>query len=139
VNKLNYKNKSLVVDMFNSNKKSIKMEKQFEDLKSYISDLFSAKAEVKEVKILDNEEVNVKIVELEEAIKASTNTISELSSSLEEKESNIVALADEVTSLEDKVAKYEGTPSEIVPEKDPHPVTADKVVNAWDNNASNLI
>ena len=140
ISKLNYKNKSLVVDMFNSNnQKSIKMEKQFEDLKSFISDLFSAKAEVKEVKILDNEEVNAKIAELEEAIKASSNTISDLSASLEEKESNIVALADEVTSLEDKVAKYEGTPSEIVPEKDPHPVTADKVVNVWDDLASNLI
>jgi chromosome segregation ATPase len=125
--------------MFNSNKKSIKMEKQFEDLKSFISDLFSAKAEVKEVKILDNEEVNVKIKELEEAIEASTNTITELSSSLEEKESNIVALADEVNTLEDKVAKYEGIPTEITSEKDPHPVTAEKVVNVWDNLASNLI
>ena len=139
LNKLNYKNKSLVVDMFNSNKKSIKMEKQFEDLKSFISDLFSAKAEAEEVKILDNEEVNVKMKELEEAITASNNTISELSASLEEKESSIVALADEVNTLEDKVAKYEGTPTDIAPEKDPHPVTAEKVVNVWDNLASNLI
>ena len=103
VDKLNYKNKSLVIDMFNNsnNQKSNKMEKQFEDLKAFISDLFVAKAETKEVKILDNKEVNAKMTELEEAITASNNTIAELSASLEEKESNIVALADEVNSLED--------------------------------------
>ncbi len=133
VDKLNYKNKSLVIDMFNNsnNQKSNKMEKQFEDLKAFISDLFVAKAETKEVKILDNKEVNAKMTELEEAITASNNTIAELSASLEEKESNIVALADEVNSLEDKVAKYEGTPSEIVPEKDPNPTPENTTEDAW--------
>ena len=119
--------------MFNSNKKSIKMEKQFEDLKNYISDLFASKAEkVEEVKILDNDEVVAKISELETAIAESNNSISELTSSLGEKETNIIALSDEVSTLEDKLAKYEGTPSEIVPEKDPNPTNTDKVVNSWD-------
>ncbi len=132
IEKLNYKNKSLVVDMFNSNKK-IKMEKQFEDLKNYISDLFASKAnKVEEVKILDNDEVVAKISELETAIAESNDSISELTASLGEKETNIIALSDEVTKLEEKLAKYEGTPSEIVPEKDPNPTNADKVVNSWD-------
>tara|TARA_R110000824_G_scaffold107136_3_gene253126 strand:- start:463 stop:1437 length:975 start_codon:yes stop_codon:yes gene_type:complete len=142
INKLNYKDNSLVVDLFNnSNNKFNKMEKQFEDLKSFISDLFSAKAEVKveDVNILDNTEVAEMITELDEAIKASTNDVADLTTSLGEKESNIVALSDEVVALEAKLAKYEGTPTEIAPEKDPHPVTADKVVNVWDDLATNLI
>jgi hypothetical protein len=48
-------------------------------------------------------------------------------------------LSDEVVALEAKLAKYEGTPTEIAPEKDPHPVATDKVVNVWDDLATNLI
>tara|TARA_R110000851_G_scaffold114153_2_gene239123 strand:+ start:10459 stop:11433 length:975 start_codon:yes stop_codon:yes gene_type:complete len=142
INKLNYKDNSLVVDLFNnSNNKFNKMEKQFEDLKSFISDLFSAKAEVKveDVNILDNTEVAAKITELDELINSANNDVSDLTTSLGEKESNIIALSDEVVVLEAKLAKYEGTPTEITPEKDPHPITADKVVNTWDDLATNLI
>ena len=57
ISKLNYKNTSLVVEMFNSNKKLFKMEKQFEELKNFISDMFAKNNKVEEVKILDNEEV----------------------------------------------------------------------------------
>jgi ATP-dependent Clp endopeptidase proteolytic subunit ClpP len=142
VNKLNYKNKSLVVEMFNNsnNQKSNKMEKQFDDLKNFISDLFSAKKEnnVEEVKVLDNEEVVAKMKDLEDAINASTETINELSTTLEEKESNIVALADEVSVLEDKVAKYEGQPSDIVPEKDPNPTPENVSEDVWDSFANNI-
>tara|TARA_R100000541_G_scaffold31775_1_gene40592 strand:- start:172 stop:840 length:669 start_codon:yes stop_codon:yes gene_type:complete len=142
IKKLNYKKNKLVVDLFkNSNNKINKMEKQFEDLKSFISDLFTAKAdtEVENVNVLDNTEVAEKIAELDELINSANNDVSDLTTSLGEKESNIIALSDEVKSLEDKLAKYEGTPTDIAPEKDPHPVTADKVVNVWDDIATNLI
>ena len=136
ISKLNYKNTSLVVEMFNSNKKLFKMEKQFEELKNFISDIFAKNNKVEEVKILDNEEVSEKMGVLEKAIEASKTNIDELSASLEEKESNIVALVDEVKVLEDKLAKYEGTASDVVPEKDPSPEMDSKVVNPWDKVAS---
>ena len=135
ISKLNYKNTSLVVEMFNSNKKLFKMEKQFEELKNFISDIFAKNNKVEEVKILDNVEVSEKMEVLEKAIEASKTNIDELSASLEEKESNIVALVDEVKVLEDKLAKYEGTPSAVVPEKDPSPVMENKSNNPWDKLA----
>jgi ATP-dependent Clp endopeptidase proteolytic subunit ClpP len=136
INKLNYKNTSIVADMFKSNKKSFKMENQIEELKNFISDLFNKKTKVDEaeiVNVLENEEVVAKISELETAINASEETNTELSAALEERESNIVALIDEVKSLETKLAKYEGTSSNVVPEKDPAPVKSEESVNPWDS------
>lgn len=132
VNKLNYKNTSLVVEMFNSNKKLIKMEKHFDELKNFISDLFSNKMEnVSEVKVLDNDEVKEKMSSLEEMIENSNKENTELSNTLEEKESNIVALVDEVKVLEEKLAKLEATATTVVPEKDPNPEVGEKEVNPW--------
>lgn len=136
INKLNYKNTSIVVDMFKSNKKLFKMENQFEELKNFISDLFNKKTKVDEaeiVNVLEIEEVAAKIGELETAINASEENNTELSAALEERESNIVALIDEVKSLETKLAKYEGTSSNVVPEKDPAPVKSEAKVNDWDS------
>ena len=136
IKKLNYKNTSIVADMFKSNKKSFKMENQIEELKNFISDLFNKKNKVDEaevVNVLENEEVANKISELEFAIAASEDNLTDLSAALEEKESNLVALIDEVKSLETKLAKYEGTSSNVVPEKDPTPVKSESKVNDWDN------
>ena len=58
--KCNYKNKDKVVQMFNDSK-NLKMKEQIEELKNFISDLFEKKSEVKNVKILDSDEVNDKI------------------------------------------------------------------------------
>ena len=136
VSNLNYKNTSIVVDMFNSNKKLLKMEKHFEELKNFISDLFSNKVEnVAEVKVLDNEEVTEKINSLEEMINNSNKENTELSAALEEKESNIVALVDEVKMLEEKLAKMDATPTAVVPESDPNPVVGETKVDAWSNLA----
>ena len=112
------------------------MENQFEELKNFISDLFNKKTKVDEaeiVNVLEIEEVAAKISELETAINASEENNTELSAALEERESNIVALIDEVKSLETKLAKYEGTSSNVVPEKDPAPVKSEAKVNDWDN------
>ncbi len=137
VKKLNYKNTSLVVDMFNSNKKSLKMENQIEELRNFISDLFNKKNKVEEVvNVLENEEVSAKISELEGAINASNESLTELTNSLGEKESNIVALLDEVKNLESKLAKLDGTSSAVVPEKDPSPMKTENSVNEWDKLAS---
>ena len=138
--KCNYKNKDKVVQMFNDSK-NLKMKEQIEELKNFISDLFDKKTEVKNVKILDSVEVNDKISSLENAISASEKTNEELSETLKEKESNIVALADEITNLEAEVAKYKGTSSEVAPEKDPNPVVEDDStpVNAWDTVAGSII
>ncbi len=78
INKLNYKNTSIVVDMFKSNKKSFKMENQIEDLKNFISDLFNKKNKVDEaeiVNVLENEEVAAKISELENSINLSDENL----------------------------------------------------------------
>ena len=139
IEKFNYKNTSLVVDMFKSNKKSFKMENQIEDLKNFISDLFNKKNKVDKaevVNVLENEEVAAKISELENAISLSDDNLTELTASLEEKESNIVALIDEVKNLETKLAKYEGTSSNVVPEKDPAPVASESKPNTWDDLAN---
>ena len=135
VQKFNYKNTSLVVKMFNSNQKSLKMENHIEELKNFITDLFNKKNKVEQaelVNILETPEVSAKIIELEEAIATSDDNLTELTDSLGEKESNIVALLDEVKSLESKLAKYEGTSSNVVPEKDPAPVKTEGVLNSWD-------
>ena len=83
--------------------------------------------------VLENEEVAAKISELENAISLSDDNLTELTASLEEKESNIVALIDEVKALETKLAKYEGTSSNVVPEKDPAPVKSETASNSWDD------
>ena len=58
INKYDYKNKTLVSNLFNNIKKESNMENEFENLKTYISELFNKKgAEVKEVKNLDNDGV----------------------------------------------------------------------------------
>ena len=138
--KCNYKNKDKVVQMFNDSK-NLKMKEQIEELKNFISDLFEKKSEVKNVKILDSNEVNDKISSLENAITASEKTNEELSETLKEKESNIVALADEITNLEAEVAKFKGTSSEVTPEKDPNPVVEDDSTpqNGWDSIAESLM
>jgi len=138
IHKLNYKNKSLVVDMFNSNKKIKKMENQIEELKNFISDLFNKKESVKEVKILDNEEVANKICALEESILDSNKNVTDLTEALGEKESNIVALSDEVKSLEDKLAKHNGTPSSVIPDSDPNPSMDSEVSDPWNALAINI-
>ena len=139
--KCNYKNKDKVVQMFNENSNNLKMKEQIEELKNFISEMFDKKTEVKNVKILDSSEVNDKISSLENAISASEKTNEDLSETLKEKESNIVALADEITNLEAEVAKYKGTSSEVAPEKDPNPVVEDDStpVNAWDSLAGSII
>ena len=112
------------------------MEKHFEELKNFISDLFSNKVEnVAEVKVLDNEEVTEKMNSLEEMINNSNKENTELSAALEEKESNIVALVDEVKMLEEKLAKMDATPTAVVPESDPNPVVGETKVDAWSNLA----
>jgi len=140
INKLNYKNKTLVVDMFNSNKINKKMENQIEELKNFISELFNKKnvKEVNEVKILDNKEVAAKISALEGSITDSNKNVSDLTEALGEKESNIIALNEEVKSLEEKVAKLNGTPSSIVPEGDPNPEMMEETEDVWSNLAVNI-
>ena len=61
INKYDYKNKSLVNNLFNNIKKENQMEKEFENLKTFISELFNKATESKEVKILDNDEVTEKM------------------------------------------------------------------------------
>jgi chromosome segregation ATPase len=126
--------------MFNDSK-NLKMKEQIEELKNFISEMFEKNKEVKNVKILDSTEVNDKISSLENAISASEKTNEELSETLKKKESDIVALADEMTNLEAEVAKLKGTSSEVTPEKDPNPVVEDDStpVNAWDSLAGSII
>ena len=120
INKYDYKNKSLVNNLFNNeNKKENQMEKEFENLKSFISELFNKKDEVKEVKILDNDEVVEKMGALEESIEESNKAILELNGKIVEKDGYIATLEGEISSF--KVAKMEGTPSDVVPAKDPNP------------------
>ena len=111
------------------------MENQIEELKSFISDLFNKKSKVDKtevVNVLENKEVAAKISELESAITASDESLTDLSASLEEKDSNIVALLDEVKNLESKLAKYEGTSSNVVPAKDPSLDVSNNSGNEWD-------
>lgn len=137
ISKYNYKNASLVDNLFNKNKET-QMEKQFDDLKGFISDLFNKTAEVKEVKILDNEEVVNKMKELEESIEASNGSIVELNGTLAEKDGYIATLTEEIESLRIKEAKKEGTPTDVIPEKDPSPTPDNKVVDVWSALANNI-
>jgi|TARA_R110002074_G_scaffold1973_5_gene11902 ATP-dependent Clp endopeptidase proteolytic subunit ClpP len=130
LDKLNYKNKSLVKNLFN-NQKENKVEKQFEDLKGFISELFKNKAEIKEVKILDNEEVINKMSALEESIEDSAKSIVELNGSIVEKDGYIATLTNELEVLKGKAAKKEGMPTDVTPEKDPNPTPGNKSVDAW--------
>ena len=136
INKYDYKNKSLVENLFNNNKKEENMEKEFENLKSFISEMFNKTAEVKEVKILDNDEVVEKMSAIEESIEESNKAIVELNGSIVEKDGYIATLEAEIATY--KVAKMEGTPSDVVPVKDPNPTPEAKSESAWDVYANSI-
>ena len=89
IKKYDYKNKGIVEKLFNNQKKENQMEKEFENLKSFISDMFNKTAESKEVKILDNEEVSSKMSAIEESIEESNKAILELNGSIVEKDGYI--------------------------------------------------
>mgnify|MGYP006164259223 CR=1 FL=1 len=136
INKYDYKNKHLVNKLFNNQKKENQMENEFENLKSFISELFAKKTETKEVKILDNEEVSNKMKAIEESIEESSKAILELNGSLVEKDGYIATLEAEIAGY--KVAKLEGVATDVVPSKDPSPVLEEKSENAWDSMASSI-
>lgn len=138
INKYDYKNKSLVNNLFNNQKKENQMEKEFENLKSFISELFNKTAEAKEVKILDNEEVSNKMSAIEESIEESAKAIVELNGSIVEKDGYIATLTEELNSYKTKEAKKEGMPSDVVPSKDPNPTPEVKAVDPWSGIANSL-
>ena len=136
IKKYDYKNTSLVEKLFNNLKKG-KMEKEFENLKTFISDMFNKASETKEVKILDNQEVSNKMIAIEESIEESSKAIVELNGSIVEKDGYIATLEAEIATY--KVAKMEGTPSGVVPSKDPSPTPSAKSDNnQWDVYANNI-
>ncbi len=112
------------------------MEKEFDNLKSFISEMFNKTAEVKEVKILDNDEVVEKMSAIEESIEESNKAIVELNGSIVEKDGYIATLEAEIATY--KVAKMEGTPSDVVPAKDPNPTPEAKSENMWDMIANSI-
>lgn len=136
ITKYDYKNKSLVENLFNNNKKENQMEKEFENLKHFISELFNKKEELKKVKILDNDEVVEKMSALEGSIKESNNAVVELNGKIVEKDGYIATLEAEIATY--KVAKMEGTPSDVVPAKDPNPTPEVKSENMWDMIANSI-
>lgn len=136
IKKYDYKNKSIVEKLFNNQKKENQMEKEFENLKSFISELFNKKSELKEVKILDNEEVSSKMSAIEESIEESAKAIVELNGSIVEKDGYIATLEAEIATF--KVAKMEGKATKVVPSKDPNPVLEAKSENLWDVIAGNI-
>ena len=136
INKYDYKNKTLVNNLFNNQKKENQMEKEFENLKSFISEMFNKTTEAKEVKILDNEEVSNKMKAIEESIEESSKAILELNGSIVEKDGYIATLEAEIAGY--KVAKLEGVASDVVPSKDPSPKLEEKSENAWDVIASSI-
>jgi len=138
INKYDYKNKSLVTNLFNNQKKENQMEKEFENLKSFISEMFNKTAEAKEVKILDNEEVSNKMSAIEESIEESAKAIVELNGSIVEKDGYIATLTEELNSYKTKDAKKEGMPSDVVPSKDPNPTPEVKAVDPWTNISNTL-
>ena len=138
IKKYDYKNKSLVNNLFNNQKKENQMEKEFENLKSFISDMFSKTAESKEVKILDNDEVSSKMNAIEESIEESAKAIVELNGSIVEKDGYIATLTEELNGYKVKEAKMEGTPSDVVPSKDPSPSLEAKTECQWDVYANNI-
>tara|TARA_B110000285_G_scaffold111713_1_gene126764 strand:- start:185 stop:1174 length:990 start_codon:yes stop_codon:yes gene_type:complete len=129
IKKYDYKNTSLVEKLFNNQKKG-KMEKEFENLKTFISDMFNKASETKEIKILDNQEVSNKMIAIEESIEESSKAIVELNGSIVEKDGYIATLEAEIATF--KVAKMEGTPSDVVPSKDPNPTPTAKSECQWD-------
>lgn len=136
INKYDYKNKALVNNLFNNIKKESKMEKEFDNLKTFIADLFNKGEDVKEVKILDNDVVVEKMKTLEESIEESAKAIVELNGKIVEKDGYIATLEDEISTY--KVAKMEGTPSDVVPSKDPNPTPEVNSENAWDVLANSI-
>lgn len=136
INKYDYKNKALVNNLFNNIKKESKMEKEFDNLKTFIADLFNKGEDVKEVKILDNDVVVEKMKTLEESIEESAKAIVELNGKIVEKDGYIATLEDEISTY--KVAKMEGTPSDVVPSKDPNPTPDVESGNAWDILANSI-
>ena len=135
IKKYDYKNTSLVEKLFNNQKKG-KMEKEFENLKTFISDMFNKTSEIKEVKILDNQEVSNKMIAIEESIEESSKAIVELNGSIVEKDGYIATLEAEIATF--KVAKMEGTPSDVVPSKDPNPTPTAKSECQWDVYANDI-
>ena len=135
IKKYDYKNTSLVEKLFNNQKKG-KMEKEFENLKTFISDMFNKTSETKEVKILDNQEVSNKMIAIEESIEESSKAIVELNGSIVEKDGYIATLEAEIATF--KVAKMEGTLSGVVPSKDPSPTPSAKSDNQWDVYANDI-
>ena len=121
-----------------SGQKENQMEKEFENLKSFISELFNKTAEAKEVKILDNEEVSNKMSAIEESIEESAKAIVELNGSIVEKDGYIATLTEELNSYKTKEAKKEGMPSDVVPSKDPNPTPEVKAVDPWSGIANSL-
>jgi ATP-dependent Clp endopeptidase proteolytic subunit ClpP len=138
IDKYDYKNKVLVNNLFNNQKQKNQMEKEFENLKSFISELFNKKSEMNEVKILDNEEVVNKMSALENSIEESNKAVLELSGSIAEKDGYIATLTEEIKSFKSKEAKMEGTPSDVVPAKDPNPTPEAKSESVWDNIANDI-
>jgi ATP-dependent Clp endopeptidase proteolytic subunit ClpP len=131
ITKYDYKNKVLVNNLFNNNKKENQMEKEFENLKTFISEMFNKTPEAKEVKILDNDEVVEKMSALEGSIKESNNAVVELNGIIADKDGYIATLTEELDSYKTKEAKQEGMPSDVVPSKDPNPTPEVKVVDPW--------
>ena len=119
-----------------NNKKENQMEKEFENLKTFISEMFNKKTEAKEVKILDNDEVVEKMSAIEESIEESNKAIVELNGKIVEKDGYIATLEEEISTY--KVAKMEGTPSDVVPAKDPNPTPQVKSENMWDVIANSI-
>jgi len=138
IDKYNYKNNNLVNNLFNNQKQENQMEKEFENLKTFISEMFNKATEAKEVKILDNEEVSNKMSAIEESIEESAKAIVELNGSIVEKDGYIATLTEELNSYKTKEAKKEGMPSDVVPSKDPNPTPEVKDVDAWANLSSTL-
>ena len=138
INKYDYKNKALVNNLFNNIKKENQMEKEFENLKTFISDMFNKKSEVNEVKILDNDEVIEKMSALEESIEESNKAIVELNGTITDKDGYIATLTEELEAYKVKEAKMEGTPSDVVPSKDPNPTPNAKEENPWDVYANSI-
>jgi len=138
IDKYNYKNNNLVNNLFNNQKQENQMEKEFENLKTFISEMFNKTTEVKEVKILDNEEVSNKMSAIEESIEESAKAIVELNGTIVEKDGYIATLTEELNSYKTKEAKKEGMPSDVVPSKDPNPTPEVKDVDAWANLSNTL-
>ena len=138
INKYDYKNKVLVSNLFNNNKNENQMEKEFENLKTFISDLFNKKDEIKEVKILDNDEVIEKMTALEGSITESNKAVKELNNKIADKDGYIATLTEELEGYKVKEAKMDGMPSDVVPSKDPNPTPDAKSEDIWDMIANNI-